>query len=91
MSSSTQQPSVQSEAAASPDLHLDLEVTGLPESTQRDFLEDFFSHQKIKGGEIKDLKFDPDTGTAMVTYTEKEGSGNFPPEYCFSNLVHVLL
>ena len=73
MSSSTQQPVVSSETTKSDDLNLDLEVTGLPEKTPRDFLENFFSHQKIKGAEIRDLKFDPETGTAMVTYKNKQG------------------
>ena len=74
MSSGTQQPLVQSETTKSDDPELDLEVTGLPDKTSRDYLENFFSHQRIKGGDIKDLKFDPETGTAMVTYVSKQGS-----------------
>ena len=53
-----------------------LEVTGIPDSTPKEYLTLFFESKKNNGGPVENVDFDPDTGTAIISFKDKESKLN---------------
>ena len=52
----------------------DLEVTGIHEQTPKELIQLFFENEKrSSGGPIAKLNFDPETGTAIISFEDKQG------------------
>ena len=54
---------------------LDIEVTGIPENTPEEFVGLFFESKQSCGGTIEKMNFDPETGTAVISFKDKPGLG----------------
>ena len=62
---------------------LDLEVTGIREHTSKELIQLFFENEKrSSGGPIAKLKFDPETGTAVISFKDKQGRRLLYVVYC---------
>ena len=53
-----------------------IEVSGIPRGSHRDMVRLFFSSARTGGGEIKDLQYSSDDGTARITYMHSKGVYN---------------
>ena len=54
-----------------------VQVSGIPKSVSRDFLELYFENNKKSGGDtLVDLKYDDEGGEAFLTYETDEGMNN---------------
>ena len=52
----------------------DLEVTGIREQTSKELIQLFFENEKrSSGGPIAKLNFDPENGTAIISFEDKQG------------------
>ena len=53
---------------------LDLEVTDIPKFTDEAFLRMYFENErKTGGGTVEKLNFDPETGTAVISFKDRQG------------------
>ena len=51
-----------------------IKVTNIPPNTSEVALEFFFENRRRSGGgDIKELKYDPDTKSAVITFEDPEG------------------
>ena len=54
-------------------------VTGLPSDAQQDTIQFFFENRRrTGGGPTADIQFEPDKGSAIITYIEHEGRTFLP-------------
>ena len=75
MQSTSMQHSLVTSSAAGEETKLDLEVTGIPEQTSENLIWLFFGNaRRCDGGPIEKLKFDPETGTAVISYKDRQGT-----------------
>lgn len=51
-----------------------IKVTNIPYGTSKETLLFFFENRRRRGGgPVKDLAYDPDTRSAVITFEEQEG------------------
>lgn len=51
-----------------------IKVTNIPNGTSKEALLFFFENRRRRGGgPVKDLEYDPDTRSAVITFEEQEG------------------
>ena len=62
-------------AAPRAERNVKLEITGIPENTKEEHLNLYFEATKHSGGgPIEDMDFDSETGTAIITFKDNEGT-----------------
>ena len=52
-----------------------MEVTGISPTTYRDDILFYFENRRSGGGDVADVKYQPGSGVALVTFEESEGEG----------------
>ena len=73
-STTSLQHSLVTSSTAGEETKLDLEVTGIPEQTSEELIQLFFENEKrSSGGPVEKLKFDPETGTAVISFKDRQG------------------